>query len=74
MYGVGGWPPDSRLLEYAGETSNVDYPPVALYALANVGHLYGMFFPGFRSTTSFIIAIKLFATLGSVVLAFVRLH
>lgn len=69
LYGVGGWPPDSRLLEYAGETSNVDYPPVALYALASVGHVYGVFFPGFPSTTSFIVAIKLLATLGSVGLA-----
>lgn len=39
VYGVGGQPPERRLLEYRGRYATVDYPPIALYELAVVGHL-----------------------------------
>ena len=40
MYGVGGSPPERRVLEFAGAQTTVDYPPLALYELGAAGDLY----------------------------------
>jgi hypothetical protein len=40
LYGVGGSPPDRRLLDFHGAETTVDYPPLALYELGVVGHIY----------------------------------
>jgi hypothetical protein len=40
MYGVGGTPPERRVVEYAGATATVDYPPLALYELGAAGQAY----------------------------------
>ena len=40
LYGVGGTPPERRILRFAGADTSVDYPPLALYELGVVGRLY----------------------------------
>jgi len=40
MYGVGGSPPERRLLDYQGTTAVVDYPPLALYELGVAGRIH----------------------------------
>jgi hypothetical protein len=40
LYGVGGSPPEHRVLDFHGAETTVDYPPFALYELAVVGHVY----------------------------------
>ncbi len=40
MYGVGGSPPERRVLEFAGAQTVVDYPPLALYELGAAGRVY----------------------------------
>lgn len=40
LYGVGGAPPERRILRFAGADAPVDYPPLALYELGAVGRLY----------------------------------
>lgn len=40
LYGVGGTPPERRILQFAGAETSVDYPPLALYELGAVGDLY----------------------------------
>ena len=40
MYGVGGTPPQRRVLKWSGGATTVDYPPLALYELAIVGRVY----------------------------------
>lgn len=40
LYGVGGTPPERRVLEYAGASATVDYPPLALYELGIAGQAY----------------------------------
>ncbi|HTK28468.1 MAG TPA: hypothetical protein VL309_02900 [Vicinamibacterales bacterium] len=40
MYGVGGTPPERRIVEFAGTQTVVDYPPLALYELGAAGDLY----------------------------------
>lgn len=59
MYGVGGSPPERRVLHWNGEAMTVDYPPVTLYALAAVGHAYQWFDPLFRDTAALSVFIKL---------------
>jgi len=59
MYGVGGTPPERRLLDYDGRQTTVDYPPLALYELAFVGLVYGVAFPGYPNTPALTVFIKL---------------
>jgi hypothetical protein len=40
LYGVGGSPPERRLLEYSGVAAPVDYPPLALVEFGAAGRLY----------------------------------
>ncbi len=40
LYGVGGSPPERRILTFAGAEAPVDYPPLTLYELGAVGRLY----------------------------------
>ena len=40
LYGVGGSPPEHRVLDFHGAETTVDYPPLALYELAVVGQVY----------------------------------
>ena len=40
VYGVGGTPPERKELSLHGATSTVDYPPLAMYELAAIGHVY----------------------------------
>jgi hypothetical protein len=59
MYGVGGTPPERRLLDFDGRQATVDYPPAALYELALAGLAYGTVFPGFPDTAALTAAVKL---------------
>lgn len=59
FYGAGGDPPVRGVLEYAGERTTVDYPPVALYEMAVVGHLYKRLAPGFPDGPALNAAVKL---------------
>jgi hypothetical protein len=40
LYGVGGSPPERRILEFSGAQAPVDYPPLALGEFAAAGRLY----------------------------------
>jgi len=40
LYGVGGSPPERRVLGFHGAETTVDYPPLALYELGLVGQIY----------------------------------
>lgn len=55
-----------RWLTFDGDVTRVDYPPVALYALALVGWLYQAVFPTFPASISLTIAIKLLVVLAGV--------
>jgi len=58
MYGVGGSPPERRVLEWQGEAMTVDYPPLALYELAAVGRLYRAARPLFDDSAWLTMAVK----------------
>lgn len=55
-----------RWLTFDGDVTRVDYPPVALYALAIVGRLYQAVFPTFPAGIALTIAIKLLVVLAGV--------
>jgi hypothetical protein len=60
MYGVGGSPPERRVLEFAGTQTVVDYPPLALYELGAAGDLYWLWsHRRFPNSDTLIVFVKL---------------
>lgn len=59
LYGVGGDPPERRLLEYAGESTTVDYPPLTLFELAAVGRIVRGLRPSYPNDAILTAALKL---------------
>jgi hypothetical protein len=77
MYGVGGDPPERRLLEFRRRYTTVDYPPVALYEMAIAGAIYGRVLPDFPDDWRLNVGVKLPGFLAGIVLTvvlFVGLH
>lgn len=74
LYGVGGSPPERRIVSYLGAESTVDYPPLALHELGLAGRVYRWLNDGqFPNTTPLFFAIKapaLFADIGFAVLVY----
>jgi hypothetical protein len=66
LYGVGGNPPVRGLVHWGNRSTTVDYPPLALYELAAVGHIYQLFSPQFENTRWLTIAIKVPGLLAEV--------
>lgn len=68
LYGVGGSPPERRVLRFAGAEAPVDYPPLALYELGAVGRLYRAWsqrrFPNTDALTVFVKLAPLAADIG----------
>ena len=60
LYGIGGTPPERRIVMYAGAETTVDYPPLALHELGLVGRLYRWaMHRRFPNTTPLLVAIKM---------------
>lgn len=59
VYGVGGSPPERRLLHWQGDSLSVDYPPIALAELALVGQIYEQRHPLFEDSNALNVAVKL---------------
>ena len=76
MYGVGGTPPERRVLAYAGATATVDYPPLALYELGVAGRAYWFWsqrrFPNATPLNAFVKLPAVAAELGLVAAALSR--
>ena len=58
-YGVGGSPPERRVLHWQGEELSVDYPPLTLAELAVSGRFYERRHPLFEDSNAFNVAVKL---------------
>jgi hypothetical protein len=72
VYGVGGSPPERRLLHWQAYESTVDYPPAAVVELGVVGALYGRLSPLFEESSLLNAVVKLpglIAEIGFVVAA-----
>ena len=70
LYGVGGWPPEARVLAFDGAVSQVDYPPLALYELSGAGFLYRSVGGKFRSLKDLVVPIKLLVVSAGAGLSF----
>jgi hypothetical protein len=59
LYGVGGTPPERRLVSFHGATTTVDYPPLALAELALTGRVYRWLHHGeYPDDERLIVAVK----------------
>jgi len=59
VYGVGGVPPERRVLRWHGEEMTVDYPPLALVELGVAGRGYRQLSPAFDDTRWLNVFVKL---------------
>lgn len=66
MYGVGGNPPERAVLKWGTRSGTVEYPPVALYALAAVGLAYRAYDPYYDDGPALNAVVKLSILLGDV--------
>lgn len=64
MYGVGGHPPERRVVTWGSRAMTVDYPPAALFGLGLVGRCYRAIDPAFTDGTLLTITIKFAILLG----------
>jgi len=70
IYGVGGNPPERRLIHWRGIQSTTEYPPLALYQLAVAGRVYAAIDPPYDDSpllTSLVKAPGLVAELALVI-------
>ncbi len=59
VYGVGGDPPERRMLHYGNAYTTVDYPPAALGEMALVGVVYRAVLPDYPNDGRLNVAVKL---------------
>src|SRR5262245_58714824 len=59
LYGVGGSPPERRLLVWGTETGTTEYPPLALYQMSAVGWIYKQIDRRFRNSPTLNVLVKL---------------
>ena len=71
VYGVGGSPPERRVLRWQGAEMTVDYPPIALFELGGVGRLYRAARPLFDDSRWLNAAVKLPGVLAELALVIV---
>jgi hypothetical protein len=59
MYGIGGTPPERRVLHWNGHENSTNYPPLAMYELGASGRLYRSYSPAFEDSPVLTMAVKL---------------
>jgi len=68
IYGVADHPPDPAVVAYKGRWKDVNYPPLALYAMAMSGRLYSLLDSEFRDGVLLTALVKLPTLLAEVAL------
>ncbi|MCC7010431.1 MAG: hypothetical protein IT184_16600 [Acidobacteria bacterium] len=58
LYGVGGTPPERRLLKWRGMQGTTEYPPLALYEIGAMGKIYQRIDPLFDDSPALTMLIK----------------
>jgi hypothetical protein len=69
IYGVADQPPDPAVVAYEGRWKDVNYPPLALYAMAVSGRLYALVDPEFRDGALLTGLVKMPTLIAEAVLA-----
>jgi hypothetical protein len=73
MYGVGGSPPERGVVRWQDIEGTTEYPPLALYELAAVGHAYRAIDPDFEDGAVLTALVKLPGLLAEIALVVVVL-
>ena len=73
VYGVGGSPPERRVLRWRDAAVTTDYPPLALDELGAVGRLYRAVSPTYEDSTLLTVGLKLPGLLAEIGLVVVLL-
>ncbi|HYN09480.1 MAG TPA: hypothetical protein VES67_19000 [Vicinamibacterales bacterium] len=68
LYGVGGNPPERRLIHWRGTKSTTEYPPLALYELAVVGRVYRAIDPTYDDTPLLTALVKMPGVIAEITL------
>jgi hypothetical protein len=70
LYGVGGNPPERRLIHWRGIKSTTEYPPLALYELAAAGRVYAAIDPSYSDSRTLTVLIKMPGLLAEMAVVF----
>ena len=70
LYGVGGNPPQRRLMNWRGIQSTTEYPPLALYELAVAGRVYAAIDPSFADSRVLTVLVKMPGILAEMAVVF----
>ena len=70
LYGVGGNPPERRLMNWHGIQSTTEYPPLALYELAVAGRVYAAIDPSFADSRVLTVLVKMPGILAEMAVVF----
>jgi ALG6/ALG8 glycosyltransferase family protein len=70
LYGVGGTPPERRLIRWRGITSTTEYPPLGLYELAVAGRVYAAIDPAFADSRVLTVLVKMPGILAEMAIVF----
>ncbi|HEX7780256.1 MAG TPA: hypothetical protein VF424_13510, partial [Vicinamibacterales bacterium] len=70
LYGVGGNPPQRRLMNWRGIQSTTEYPPLALYELAIAGRVYAAIDPSFADSRVLTVLVKMPGILAEMAVVF----
>jgi len=68
FYGVGGTPPERRVLKWRDQYGTTEYLPLALYELAAVGRIYARIDPLYADSTTLTVLVKLPALIAEIAL------
>ncbi len=68
LYGVGGKPPERRVIHWRGIKSTTEYPPLALYELAVVGRIYRAIDPAYDDTPLLTALVKMPGVIAEITL------
>ncbi|MEO8070643.1 MAG: hypothetical protein ABI652_04525, partial [Acidobacteriota bacterium] len=58
LYGVGGTPPERRMMHWRGIAGTTEYPPLAIYEMSLVGRAYRAIDPAFEDTPTLTALVK----------------
>ena len=65
-YGIGGAPPERRVLKWRDQQGTTEYPPLSLYELAVVGRIYARIDPLYADSTTLTVLVKMPALIAEI--------
>ncbi|HEX5215142.1 MAG TPA: hypothetical protein VFV98_06735 [Vicinamibacterales bacterium] len=68
FYGVGGAPPERRVLKWRDQQGTTEYLPLSLYELAVVGRIYARIDPLYADSTTLTVLVKMPALIAEIAL------